>query len=218
MSVCSDRTSHIHTRPAWWVFTWAHLCSFLGIYFRGGRKRKTIKLSRDLSNLVVFTNSVASQECLNEGEMPKLTHTQTRLFMSGSYFMPTLWVYFYFQVLQVMFCRSVRTERNLWSTTGPSSSWLLTRGSCHGFIPRPIASTHLILTLSFTGTWAVSWVRHITLSLKAPKKDLELPQFNHLSDITQHFLTFRVLFLAFTWAFKIWGGIWQHLIFEHLNI
>uniref|UniRef100_A0A8C2WKE2 Phosphoinositide phospholipase C n=1 Tax=Cyclopterus lumpus TaxID=8103 RepID=A0A8C2WKE2_CYCLU len=28
----------------------------------GGRKRKTMKLSRDLSNLVVFTNSVASQE------------------------------------------------------------------------------------------------------------------------------------------------------------
>ncbi|XP_058489368.1 1-phosphatidylinositol 4,5-bisphosphate phosphodiesterase eta-1 isoform X3 [Solea solea] len=34
---------------------------------RGGRKRKTMKLSRDLSNLVVFTNSVVSQECLNEG-------------------------------------------------------------------------------------------------------------------------------------------------------
>ncbi|XP_076002617.1 1-phosphatidylinositol 4,5-bisphosphate phosphodiesterase eta-1 [Genypterus blacodes] len=34
---------------------------------RAGRKRKTMKLSRDLSNLVVFTNSVASQECLNEG-------------------------------------------------------------------------------------------------------------------------------------------------------
>uniref|UniRef100_A0AAV2J129 Phosphoinositide phospholipase C n=1 Tax=Knipowitschia caucasica TaxID=637954 RepID=A0AAV2J129_KNICA len=34
---------------------------------RYGRKRKTMKLSRDLSNLVVFTNSVASQECLNEG-------------------------------------------------------------------------------------------------------------------------------------------------------
>lgn len=27
-----------------------------------------MKLSRDLSNLVVFTNSVASQECLNEGK------------------------------------------------------------------------------------------------------------------------------------------------------
>uniref|UniRef100_A0A8C6T3G7 Phosphoinositide phospholipase C n=1 Tax=Neogobius melanostomus TaxID=47308 RepID=A0A8C6T3G7_9GOBI len=34
---------------------------------RCGRKRKTMKLSRDLSNLVVFTNSVASHECLNEG-------------------------------------------------------------------------------------------------------------------------------------------------------
>uniref|UniRef100_A0A8D3AAR4 Phosphoinositide phospholipase C n=1 Tax=Scophthalmus maximus TaxID=52904 RepID=A0A8D3AAR4_SCOMX len=30
---------------------------------QGGRKRKTMKLSRDLSNLVVFTNSIASQEC-----------------------------------------------------------------------------------------------------------------------------------------------------------
>ncbi|XP_034556247.1 1-phosphatidylinositol 4,5-bisphosphate phosphodiesterase eta-1 [Notolabrus celidotus] len=38
-----------------------------GQFYRGGRKRKTMKLSRDLSNLVVFTNSVASQECLNEG-------------------------------------------------------------------------------------------------------------------------------------------------------
>ncbi|XP_067364482.1 1-phosphatidylinositol 4,5-bisphosphate phosphodiesterase eta-1 isoform X3 [Channa argus] len=38
-----------------------------GQFNRGARKRKTMKLSRDLSNLVVFTNSVASQECLNEG-------------------------------------------------------------------------------------------------------------------------------------------------------
>ncbi|TRY96330.1 hypothetical protein DNTS_021829 [Danionella cerebrum] len=38
-----------------------------GQYNRGGRRRKTIKLSRDLSDLVVFTNSVASQECLDEG-------------------------------------------------------------------------------------------------------------------------------------------------------
>ncbi|XP_029026990.1 1-phosphatidylinositol 4,5-bisphosphate phosphodiesterase eta-1 isoform X2 [Betta splendens] len=37
-----------------------------GQFSRGGRKRKTMKLSRDLSNLVVFY-SVASQECLNEG-------------------------------------------------------------------------------------------------------------------------------------------------------
>lgn len=35
---------------------------------RGGRRRKTIKLSRDLSDLVVFTNSVVSQECLDEGK------------------------------------------------------------------------------------------------------------------------------------------------------
>ncbi|KAI1893884.1 hypothetical protein AGOR_G00128250 [Albula goreensis] len=33
---------------------------------RSGRRRKTIKLSRDLSDLVVFTNSVASQACLEE--------------------------------------------------------------------------------------------------------------------------------------------------------
>ncbi|XP_042599736.1 1-phosphatidylinositol 4,5-bisphosphate phosphodiesterase eta-1 isoform X1 [Cyprinus carpio] len=38
-----------------------------GQFNRGGRRRKTIKLSRDLSDLVVFTNSVASQECLDEG-------------------------------------------------------------------------------------------------------------------------------------------------------
>lgn len=41
-------------------------------HFRGGRRRKTMKLSRDLSNLVVFTNSVASQECLNEGNVEGL--------------------------------------------------------------------------------------------------------------------------------------------------
>ncbi|XP_076850856.1 1-phosphatidylinositol 4,5-bisphosphate phosphodiesterase eta-1 isoform X2 [Brachyhypopomus gauderio] len=34
---------------------------------RCGRRRKTMKLSRDLSDLVVFTNSVVSQECLDEG-------------------------------------------------------------------------------------------------------------------------------------------------------
>nr|XP_055029923.1 1-phosphatidylinositol 4,5-bisphosphate phosphodiesterase eta-1 isoform X1 [Misgurnus anguillicaudatus] len=38
-----------------------------GQFNRGGRRRKTIKLSRDLSELVVFTNSVVSQECLDEG-------------------------------------------------------------------------------------------------------------------------------------------------------
>lgn len=42
--------------------------------FRGGRKRKTMKLSRDLSNLVVFTNSVASQECLTDGKSLIIQH------------------------------------------------------------------------------------------------------------------------------------------------
>ncbi|KAJ8332221.1 hypothetical protein SKAU_G00428290 [Synaphobranchus kaupii] len=37
-----------------------------GQFIRGCRRRKTIKLSRDLSDLVVFTNSVVSQECLEE--------------------------------------------------------------------------------------------------------------------------------------------------------
>ncbi|KAJ8280484.1 hypothetical protein GJAV_G00055130 [Gymnothorax javanicus] len=37
-----------------------------GQFMRGCRRRKTIKLSRDLSDLVVFTNSVVSQECLEE--------------------------------------------------------------------------------------------------------------------------------------------------------
>lgn len=61
--------------------TWLHSTCVLSCNaFRGGRKRKTMKLSRDLSNLVVFTNSVASQECLNEGETWRLwqliPHTQ----------------------------------------------------------------------------------------------------------------------------------------------
>lgn len=52
-----------------------HNFVFCPFGFRGARKRKTMKLSRDLSNLVVFTNSVASQECLNEGETPNsVTH------------------------------------------------------------------------------------------------------------------------------------------------
>ncbi|XP_061575491.1 1-phosphatidylinositol 4,5-bisphosphate phosphodiesterase eta-1 isoform X3 [Cololabis saira] len=50
-----------------------------GQFNRGGRKRKTMKLSRDLSNLVVFTNSVASQECLNEGTLSDvLSFSETR--------------------------------------------------------------------------------------------------------------------------------------------
>lgn len=56
----------------------SHLLSS-GNCCRGGRKRKTMKLSRDLSNLVVFTNSVASQECLNEGkDASALTLPQTQ--------------------------------------------------------------------------------------------------------------------------------------------
>ncbi|XP_026884869.2 1-phosphatidylinositol 4,5-bisphosphate phosphodiesterase eta-1 isoform X2 [Electrophorus electricus] len=40
-----------------------------GQFNRCGRRRKTMKLSRDLSDLVVFTNSVVSQECLDEGSI-----------------------------------------------------------------------------------------------------------------------------------------------------
>lgn len=67
--------------------SWSHSLSSIvscncllssGNCFRGGKKRKTMKLSRDLSNLVVFTNSVASQECLNQGETPKLCHLHTQ--------------------------------------------------------------------------------------------------------------------------------------------
>ncbi|XP_053091006.1 1-phosphatidylinositol 4,5-bisphosphate phosphodiesterase eta-1 isoform X2 [Pangasianodon hypophthalmus] len=50
-----------------------------GQFNRGGRRRKTIKLSRDLSDLVVFTNSVVSQECLDEGPVVNvLSFSETR--------------------------------------------------------------------------------------------------------------------------------------------
>ncbi|XP_073706742.1 1-phosphatidylinositol 4,5-bisphosphate phosphodiesterase eta-1 isoform X2 [Garra rufa] len=50
-----------------------------GQFNRGGRRRKTIKLSRDLSDLVIFTNSVASQECLDEGSQYNvLSFSETR--------------------------------------------------------------------------------------------------------------------------------------------
>ncbi|XP_047678774.1 1-phosphatidylinositol 4,5-bisphosphate phosphodiesterase eta-1 [Tachysurus fulvidraco] len=50
-----------------------------GQFNRGGRRRKTIKLSRDLSDLVVFTNSVVSQECLDEGPVCNvLSFSETR--------------------------------------------------------------------------------------------------------------------------------------------
>lgn len=53
-----------------------------------------MKLSRDLSNLVVFTNSVASQECLNEGKKTTttaLTLPQTQIGMSKASFHLTCW-------------------------------------------------------------------------------------------------------------------------------
>ncbi|XP_058243870.1 1-phosphatidylinositol 4,5-bisphosphate phosphodiesterase eta-1 isoform X1 [Hemibagrus wyckioides] len=50
-----------------------------GQFNRGGRRRKTIKLSRDLSDLVIFTNSVVSQECLDEGPVCNvLSFSETR--------------------------------------------------------------------------------------------------------------------------------------------
>uniref|UniRef100_W5LLW9 Phosphoinositide phospholipase C n=1 Tax=Astyanax mexicanus TaxID=7994 RepID=W5LLW9_ASTMX len=42
-----------------------------GQFNRSGGRRRTMKLSRDLSDLVVFTNSVVSQECLDEGVVHK---------------------------------------------------------------------------------------------------------------------------------------------------
>ncbi|KAL7879119.1 hypothetical protein AOLI_G00100930 [Acnodon oligacanthus] len=44
-----------------------------------GGRRRTMKLSRDLSDLVVFTNSVVSQECLDEGSVVNvLSFSETR--------------------------------------------------------------------------------------------------------------------------------------------
>lgn len=76
--MCSCLTSYA---SCYTPLNYLYICSLCLLSFsllfycnccRGGRKRKTMKLSRDLSNLVVFTNSVASQECLNEGKT--LTH------------------------------------------------------------------------------------------------------------------------------------------------
>lgn len=161
--------------PIWYRYTISFFSLLLqlqlsfGNCLRGGRKRKTMKLSRDLSNLVVFTNSVASQECLNEGKN-KTLDTST---IENQQLLCPLWLGDAFscltrvcpQVLLLTFCLSARPEPNLWSTTEPSNSSLSTRGSCHGFTPRPIASTHPISTLSFTGTWAVSWVRQLSAAL-----------------------------------------------------
>lgn len=63
-----------------------------------------------------------------------------------------------------MFCHSARPGPSLWSITEPNSFWLSTRGSCQGFTPQHIASTHPISTLSFTGTWDASWVRQMSVS------------------------------------------------------
>ncbi|RXM29436.1 1-phosphatidylinositol 4,5-bisphosphate phosphodiesterase eta-1 [Acipenser ruthenus] len=50
-----------------------------GLLPRSGRRRKTIKLSRELSELVVFTNSVASQDVLEEGSAGNvLSFSETR--------------------------------------------------------------------------------------------------------------------------------------------
>lgn len=132
-----------------------------------------MKLSRDLSNLVVFTNSVASQECLNEGERPKqssgtFTHTQTNSHIAINLYLEDIFACLTLvslQVLQVTFFHSARPEPSLWSITEPNNSWLLTRGSCHGFIPQPIGSTRPISTPSSTGTWVVSWVRQLSVAL-----------------------------------------------------
>lgn len=71
---------------------------------------------------------------------------------------------FFLQVLQETFCHSARPEPSLWSITEPKNFLLLTRGSCQGFILQPIASIHPISILSFTGTWAVSWVRQLSVA------------------------------------------------------
>uniref|UniRef100_A0AAR2M4H8 Phosphoinositide phospholipase C n=2 Tax=Pygocentrus nattereri TaxID=42514 RepID=A0AAR2M4H8_PYGNA len=50
-----------------------------GQFNRSGGRRRTMKLSRDLSDLVVFTNSVVSQECLDEGSVVNvLSFSETR--------------------------------------------------------------------------------------------------------------------------------------------
>lgn len=128
-----------------------------------------MKLSRDLSNLVVFTNSVASQECLNDG----LTHAHSKKYMLEQILCIVLCLRnVSLQVLQVMSCPLVRPEPSLWSITKRNSSWLLTRGSCHGFIHRLIELTRQISTLSSTGTWGVSWVRQMSSSVWSMKLKL----------------------------------------------
>ncbi|KAI4896230.1 hypothetical protein NFI96_004350, partial [Prochilodus magdalenae] len=50
-----------------------------GQFNRSAGRRRTMKLSRDLSDLVVFTNSVVSQECLDDGSVVNvLSFSETR--------------------------------------------------------------------------------------------------------------------------------------------
>lgn len=159
MCVCvhiHTHTVHIYIykrKKVKYIFSFMSFVSAFGL--RCGRKRKTMKLSRDLSNLVVFTNSVVSQECLDEGERVK----QSVLSSSSHTSSKSALLLHLLQELQETFCPLVRPELSLWSITKPNGSWFLTRGSCRASIRRPIASTPRISTLSFTGTSAVSWVR-----------------------------------------------------------
>lgn len=117
-----------------------------------------MKLSRDLSNLVVFTNSVASQECLNEGAKKTLASSNIVPLQFQISFLETCLVRVCLQVRRATSCHSARPEPSRWSITERSTSWLSIRGSCHGFIPRHTASTRPISIPSSTGTSAVSWV------------------------------------------------------------
>ena len=38
------------------------------MFYRLGRRRKTMKLCRELSDLVVYTNSVAAQDIVDDGK------------------------------------------------------------------------------------------------------------------------------------------------------
>lgn len=97
------------------------------------------------------------------------------------------------QVLQVMFCHSVKPEPSLWSITELKTSWCSTRGSCHGFTPQPIALTRPISTPSSTGMWAVSWVSSLSVTQSfwlvwslSFNENIRCPP---LSDIQYHYLT-----------------------------
>lgn len=122
VDACWHVALHIlFTYPASTVFAQSHSLRSLfswnclvpsGYCFRGAKKRKTMKLSRDLSNLVVFY-SVASQECLNEGETPNLwyMHTYEQFFFLENIY--SCLTHVSLQVLQVTSCHSARPELNL---------------------------------------------------------------------------------------------------------